>query len=170
MKRLVVCLFSGPVVFAIAASLLLMEPVTVFLCGLLACGLVLATACPLLGFARSRRERLWPVLAGAIACLAFIASIMTYHWPLRAAWLLSRSSLDRLADDVRAGRPLPWRTRVGLFTVVEAEVDRHGIVCLWVDPDPSGKLGFVQCRPGQVPRNIWSEVCMDERWQFIKED
>jgi hypothetical protein len=169
MKRLIFGLYSIPALLAIGASLLLMEGSIVLLCALLACGLVVVMACPLFGFARWRGERLWPVLAGAILCLPLIASVAIWHWPLRVAWLLSRSGLERLAEDVRAGRPLPRRTRVGLFTIVEAEA-RQGIICLWVDPDPGGKLGFVQCPPGRLPGNLWSMVRMDENWLFIQED
>jgi hypothetical protein len=89
---------------------------------------------------------------------------------LRAAYLLSRPTLDRVAEDVRAGQHVTRPTRVGLFTIVEAEVNRHGIVCLWVDPNPTGKTGFVQCGPDYVPFNLWSMVRLDDRWQFIAED
>jgi hypothetical protein len=89
---------------------------------------------------------------------------------LRAAYFLSRPSLDSLADDVRAGQPFVGRVRAGAFTIVEGEVSRAGIVCLWVDRDRCGKTGFVRCPPDHVPFNLWSMVSLDERWQFIAED
>src|SRR5262249_32507588 len=143
---------------------------TVILCGGLACAMTVVTTCSLLGFARARGRRLWPVLAGAIVCLAFIASVMIAHWPLRVAYVLSRPSLDGLAQDVQAGQRLARPTRVGLFRVVQAEVRRDGIVCLWVDRNPAGKAGFVRCGPDHVPFNLWSMVRLDDRWQFIAED
>jgi hypothetical protein len=133
-------------------------------------GVTVVITCSLLGFTCSKRQRLWPVIVAAATCLAIIASVVTVHWPLRARYVLSRSSLDQLAQNVRAGEPLVGPTRVGLFTIVEAEVNRHGIVCLWTDTNPSGKTGFVQCRPDYVPFNLWSMVSLDECWQFISED
>lgn len=170
MKRLIIALYAIPALFAIGASLTLMERVIVTLCGVLACAVTVVITCTLLGFAHSKRQPLWPVLAGAIACLAFLASVVTVHWPLRAAYFMSRPSLDRLARDVRAGHRLAGPARVGLFIINQAEVSRHGIVCLWVDPNPSGKTGFVQCGPDYVPFNLWSMVHLDDRWQFIAED
>jgi hypothetical protein len=169
-KRLVVILYAVPVLLSIAASLLLMEPILVLLCCLLLCGLAVVIASSLLGFARSRNERLWPVLGGGIICLALVGSVAIFHWPLRAAWLLSRPPLDRLAVDVRAGRPLPRPGRFGLFRIVAADVNRQGIVSLWVDPDPGGRMGFVQCPPGDEPGSLWSMLRMDGRWAFVKED
>lgn len=169
MKRLIVSLNAVPVLSAIGASLMLMEPITVVLCGILAGGATIAVASTLIGFARWRGDRAWPVFAGAVICLTSIYSVMTIQWPMRAAYLLSRPSLDRLAQAVRAGQPLVGPARVGLFTIVETE-HRHGIVCLWVDSDPGGKMGFVQCGPDNVRFNLWSMVSMDEHWQFIKED
>jgi hypothetical protein len=147
-----------------------MEQSMVVLCGALAGALAFATTGLLLGLARSRGRPFWPILASAIVCLALIASVVSLHWPLRAAYVLSRPSLDRVAQEVHAGQQWAGPTRVGLFTVVQVEVRRDGIVCLWVDDDPGGKTGFVRCGPDHVPFNLWSKVSLDDRWQFIAED
>lgn len=170
MKRLIVGLYAVPALLVIGASVQLMEPSIVILCGVLACALTVVTTCTLLGFALHKGQRPWPVLAGAIACLALIVSVATVHWPFRAAYLLSRPSLDWLAREVDAGERLVTPTRVGLFTIVQAEVRPDGIVCLWVDQNPGGKTGFVRCEPDHVPFNLWSMVSLDDHWQFISED
>lgn len=170
MKRLIIGLYAIPVLLIIGASVAPMEQNSVILAGALACTMTSVITCVLLGLARSKKHRPRLVLAGAVICLALIASVTTTHWPLMAGYLLSRASLDQLAQDVRAGQPFEGPKRVGLFTVVEAEMNQHGIVCLWVNADPKGKTGFVQCGPDHIPFNLWSMVSLDDRWQFISED
>jgi hypothetical protein len=170
MKRLILGLNAAPSLLVIGASLTPKEQTSVLLGGVVASAVTVVATSWLLGFARRKQERLWPVLGAGTVCLAVIASVVIFHWPLRAAYSLSRSALDGVARDVRAGQRVVSPTRVGLFTIVEAEVSRHGIVCLWVDPHPAGKTGFVQCGPDHVPFNLWSMVCLDDRWQFIAED
>jgi hypothetical protein len=170
MKRLIGGLYAVPAVLAVGASVALMEQTAVILCGVLAFAVAVVMTCTLVGFARSRRQRLWPILVAAAACLALIASVPYAHWPLRAAYFLSRASFERLAQDACSGRPAAGPVRVGLFTVKQVEVNRHGIVCLWVDTDPAGRTGFVQCGPVHVPFNLWSMIILDDRWQFIAED
>lgn len=170
MKQLIVGLYAIPVLLVIGASAAPMEQKIVILCGALTCAVTLVITCLLLGLHRSKQQRPWPVLVGAATCLAIIASVMTVHWPLRGGYYLSRASLDQLAQNVRAGQPFVGPSRIGLFTIVEAEISQHGIVCLWVNADPSGKTGFVQCNPDYVPFNLWSMVSLDDRWQFISED
>lgn len=168
--RLIVAFCTVPALFTIGVSLTVRERVIVTLCGILACTVTIAVFFPLLGSARSRGRRSWPVFGGAIASLALIASVVTMHWPLRASYLLSRPALDQLARDVQAGQPLPGPTRVGLFTIKQVEVSRQGIVCLWVDLNPAGKEGLVQCGPAHPPFNLWSMISLDDRWQYIAED
>lgn len=170
MKRLIVGLYAIPVLLIIGVSVAPMERIIVVLGGALTCTVLLVTTWLSVEFARSKKRRTWPVLVGAFVSLATIVSVMAVHWPLRAGYFLSRASLDHLAQDVRAGQPFVGPKRVGLFTVVEAEISRHGIVCLWVDADPEGKTGFVRCGPDHVPFNLWSMVSLDDRWQFISED
>jgi hypothetical protein len=170
MKRLIVGLYAAPTLLVIAASVVRMEESSVILCGVLSFTLAVALTFPLWGFARCKRQQLWPVFVAAATCLVVIASVVTLHWPLRARYILSRPALDQLAQDVRAGKVFVGPRRIGLFTIVEAEVNRHGIVCLWIDANPTGKTGLVQCTPDYVPFNLWSMVNLDQRWQFIAED
>lgn len=170
MMRLIIGLYAIPALFVTGASLLLRERVVVVLCGLLSFIATSAIFCALLRLARSKGQGLWPASAGAIACLALITSVVTIHWPLRAAYLLSRPSLDQVAEDVQAGRAFAGPAQVGLFTIHQAQLNNHGIVCLWVDMNPAGKAGFVKCRPNYVPANTWSVVSLDDHWQYIAED
>src|SRR5262245_51775895 len=124
MKRLIVGLSSAPALLAFAASVVLMAQGVVILGGVCAAVVTVAGAGPLLAFAHSRGRRLWPVLAGALASLALITSVVTTHWPLRVAYTLSRPSLEAVAQDVRAGRPFAGPTRAGLFRIAETEVRR----------------------------------------------
>jgi len=170
MKRFTIGLYAIPALLSIGVSLAPMEQSRVILSSVLACGVTVIIACLLLRFARQRGQGPWPMLAGCIACLAVTASVAILHWPLRAAYFVSRSFLNSLAQDVRTGQPFAGPTRAGLFTVVGAEVSRAGNVCLWVDLNPSGRTGFVQCAPDHVPLNLWSMISLDDRWQFIGED
>lgn len=170
MKRLIVGLYAIPILLIIGASVAPMEKIIVILGGALTCTVMLVITCLMLGLARAKKQRSWPAVLGAAVSLAIIVSVMAVHWPLRTGYFLSRCSLDRLAQDVRAGQPFVGPKRVGLFTIVGAETSRHGIVCLWVDANPTGKTGFVQCGPDHVPFNLWSMVSLDDRWQFIAED
>src|SRR3984957_8095895 len=106
MKPLIVGLYAVPSLLVIGASVALMEQSTVVLSGVLSCALTVVMTCSLLGFARNKGRRLWPILAGAITCLLLVASVVTIHWPLSIRYLLSRTSLDRVAQNVRAGQPL----------------------------------------------------------------
>ncbi len=170
MKRWIIGLYAIPAVLAVGASLTFMEESVVILCGALAFLAAVVMTGALVGFARSRRYRVWPVLAAGAACLALVVSVPYAHWPLRIAYLLSRASLDRLAREACAGRPVAGPAQAGLFRVQQVEVSRHGVVCLWVDTNPAGRTGFVQCDPAHVPFNLWSMISLDDRWQFISED
>lgn len=170
MKRLLIGLYAIPALLIVGASVAPMERNSVILGGALACAVTFVITCVLLGSTHSTKHRPWLVLAGTAICLALIASVMTAHWPLVARYSLSRTSLDQLAQDVRAGQPFVGPKRVGLFIIVEAEMSQRGIVCLWVNANPKGKTGFVQCSPDYVPFNLWSMVSLDDRWQFISED
>lgn len=170
MMRLIIGLYAIPALLVIVASVTLLEPISVFLVGVLAGTVTVVMTGALMRVAYSNKHSLWPVVAGATACLACIASVTTIHWPLRVAFYFSQSSLNQLAEDVRAGQSLMTPARVGLFTIVETQVSRHGIVCFWVDANPGGKTGFVQCGPDHVPFNLWSMLSLNDRWQFVSED
>ena len=122
------------------------------------------------GWQRYTRRSVFTAMVGSLVCLALIASVAVWQWPLRVSYGWSRAAFDSLAQRVRAGDPLEMPQRVGLFTVRKAEVSHDDVVCLWIIPNPSGSTGFVQCGRDHVPFNLWSLVKLDDHWQFISED
>ena len=121
--------------------------------------------------ARLRGHRAWwPAFLSPAAGLLVIASVAVTHWPLRAAYVLSRPALDALGARVSSGERVPEPIRAGLFIVRAAELSRGRIVCLWTDLNPSGRIGFVRHPPNHVPFNLWSQIALDDDWQFISED
>jgi hypothetical protein len=144
------------VVFAILAGLVL---------AVCACVEVATTG------ARDRRVRSSAWLAGSFL---MIASIGITHWPLRVSYALSRGAFDEAARRVRAGEELEMPQLIGLFTIRRGEISDRGsrgqVACLWTDLEPNGFTGFVQWPARHPPFNIWSELFLDDGWQFISED
>jgi hypothetical protein len=92
----------------------------------------------------------WPL----VFALGFFPLTMLFtRWPLRLAFLASAPAMDRLADRVAAGRSVTSPEWAGLFRVVGSAVEpSNGNVGLIIDPDPSGRSGFVRLgAPGGVP-------------------
>jgi hypothetical protein len=127
--------------------------------------------------ATSRRSPLmaWPlVLSMAVAPV----TMMTTHWPLHVAFIVSRPALDRLADRCAAGVVIRRPEWAGLYRVVGSDVDfATGNVGLIIDPNSSGHSGFVRLgslvpsHPHSGPFfNLSSEAPMDARWWYQEED
>lgn len=160
-RRYLLIIVLAPSLLAILASLWPFEATSIALtCIVLAIITVFA-----LSFVQSRSG----FLAG-ITTLAILLSVATLHWPLRAAYFLSRPSFDQVATQVRAGNPPKQAQWIGLFHIRKAEIYHNGIVCLWTDDDPAGPTGFVQYSSEQLPFNLWSHIPLDHSWQFISED
>jgi hypothetical protein len=130
-------------------------------------------------FALSLRDRLcW------VGCALVLLTIAWVDWPLHLSYYLARPGLERLAQELRAGKTIPTPVRVGLVVIRGTELRRrvfnyHGdpaatdakdIACLWTHPDGAGSAGFVQTHPDFLQFNIWSFHHLDDRWQFITED
>jgi hypothetical protein len=127
--------------------------------------------------ARSQRSRLWAwplVVASGILPLTMLFT----HWPLRLAFLASVPALDGLADRVVSGQAImKW---AGLFRVVGSAVESsNGNVSLIINPDPSGRSGFV--RVGASPGlpvggsggpfyNLNLDMRLGDRWRYQCED
>ncbi len=72
-------------------------------------------------------------------------------WPLRVAFLAARSSMDRLADQVAAGKPVGYPRRVGPFRIeAPAIAPVSGYVGLKVAPKGID-TGFVRIHDGVRP-------------------
>jgi len=160
-RYLISVAIAVPPMFAIVASLWPLESIALFL-ACIVLGLATIVTFP---FVRSYR-----LLFAEITSIAILLSVMTFNWPLHAAYVLSRPSFDRVAAEVRAGHPLEIPRRVGLFSIQKAEVYHNGVVCLWTDDDPAGPTGFVQHGAHDLPFNLWSHTRLDDSWQFIAED
>lgn len=114
-----------------------------------------------------------PVRVRGIASIAVLVSVGLTHWPLRVAYAISRGAFDDAARRIRAGESLQTPTRLGLFTIREAELGGNWnaqVACFWTDLDSSGKTGFVQCGDGEPPFNLWSHLPLGDGWQLIAED
>lgn len=160
-----------PVLVCVLASAILMEPVGVFLCGIVALFFTGAGAITWIGFFREKQRSPRPVLTGAGLAMGLIVSVMVTHWPLRLVYLVSRPSMEQLADEIPPGwRPPIQGRRAGLISVRAAVRGRKGVVCLWTDTKPGGNSGFVRCGRDPMPFNLFSSISLDDRWQFIAED
>jgi hypothetical protein len=127
-------------------------------------------AVSMLRYRRHRGRAAWPAIIGAIVSFGIVLSVACTQWPLRVSFALSRKSLDGLATRVGAGEQVATPARAGFFTVREAEVSRRGVVCLWTNEFSTGRVGFVRRQPDGVPGNAWSNIWLNETWQFIEED
>ncbi len=115
----------------------------------------------------------------ATACIALMITVVATRWPLRLAFLASRSDFCAFAARLEAGYTLTRPERVGRFLIQKAEL-RNGRPCLWLDIDPAGFDGFVRNAPRAADRslqgppntlfNLWSAVRLDDDWAFISED
>ena len=124
----------------------------------------------LVGFSRYKERPVWPIVLPALIMFTVLISTPATNWPLRAAYFASRRPFDQFAQEVRAGFEMTHPERAGMFWIARAEISRDDIVCLWIDMNPNGNTGFVQCSPDYVPFNLWSMIELDDRWQYITED
>lgn len=115
--------------------------------------------------ARSHRSPFWAwPLVVALSILP-LTMLLTF-WPLRLAFLASAPALDGLADRVAAGQGVTRPEWAGLFRVVGSAVEpSNGNVGLIIDPDPSGRSGFVRggASPG-LPVGRWAAPCTTSTW------
>jgi hypothetical protein len=129
--------------------------------------------------ARSQRSPFWAwplVIASGILPLTMVFTL----WPLRLAFLAFTPALDGLADRVAAGQGVTSPEWAGLFRVVGTAVEpSNGNVGLIIDPDQSGRSGFV--RVGACPGlpasgsggpfyNLNLDMRLSDRWRYVCED
>jgi hypothetical protein len=129
--------------------------------------------------ARSQRSPFWawPL----VIALGFLpVTMLLTHWPLRLAFLASAPALDGLADRIAAGQGITSPEWAGLFRVVGSAVEpSNGNVGLIIDPDPSGRSGFVRVvaspglpvgRSGGPFYNLNLDMRLGDRWRYVCED
>ncbi len=95
-----------------------------------------------------------PEAAGVSVFLLAVLPILTLWtlWPLHVAFLAVRPSMDRLADQVAAGKPVGFPQRVGAFLVVASSVEPvSGYPGLLIRANRYGGPGFVRVYSGATP-------------------
>ncbi len=114
---------------------------------------------------KGRRGVLFFALAAGLS-----ASVGLTDWPLRLAFLASKSQLDRLADRLEQGNAVA-PTWVGTFCIRKAEL-REDMPCLWISLEPSGFTGLARPVDGIAlgKYNDWSDARLSSKWHLIKED
>jgi hypothetical protein len=105
-----------------------------------------------------------------------IASLWTL-WPLHVAFRLARPSLDRLADEVAAGKPLAFPVHIGLYSVAGSRFDPvSGAVALLIESNPAYPRGFLRTQPrgprGQGLGVYGTNLCinLDGVWYYCDDD
>ncbi len=99
--------------------------------------------------------------AGLTVFLLAVLPILTIWtlWPLHVAFLAARSGMDRLADQVAAGKPVGFPRRVGVFTLVSSSVEPVSrYPGLLIRANPHAGPGFVRVHPGVTPNTHGSIV------------
>jgi hypothetical protein len=124
----------------------------------------------------SRASRVFRWTAVLVLSLAPFGVIMT-EWPLRLAFVASRSALERLAARVEAGGAITTPEWAGPFRIVGSAFDRTtGNVGLITNFRPSGRTGFEHYgRQGRRDRggaffNFWWYMELDSNWRYAEED
>jgi hypothetical protein len=133
----------------------LLGTIQMFLGWLVAFPIVISSGAAWASAATRRTARLHrsPFLAWPLALVLGMLplTMLLTRWPLHLAFLASRPAMDRLADRVAAGQAITSPEWVGLFRVVGSAVDpTSGNVGLILDPNPSGRRGFVRVCSGAV--------------------
>jgi hypothetical protein len=98
-------------------------------------------------------------------------------WPLHLAFLVSRPSLERLADQVATGQVSGFPRWAGLYRIAGSAVDPSTRnVGLMIDPNPNGPTGFVRMGPGASWNREgpfrWDDlgVNLGWGWEYREED
>jgi len=167
-----------PIPFLLAALALFwmsvapVEPIAFFACGVVVM-LFAGAMTAALGWlsagrgSRGYARKEWTLVA--VWGLAGISILLT-SWPLRLAVALSRPEMEQTITALKDGHHLSFPRRVGYFTVRAAGVE-NGVACLWTNPNPDARTGFVQRPPSETAGfGLWSLRVLDDRWQLISED
>lgn len=100
-------------------------------------------------------------------------------WPFRLEFLVARSALERLADQVAAGQAVTFPQNVGPFRLAASRVDpQTDGVALLIDPNPGGPGGFVRHKVSLAGpygcfgpiRGDWWHMALGGGWCYHEED
>ena len=165
-------LITLPMIPALAllwASLLPIEPLSLFFWGLIGVlPFIALSAFTIFAGRKHGFTRLAVVMVAASVLVAI--SIVATQWPLRLAFRLSSGRFDAVASTIQNGNSVSTPFWIGPFKIKGAETNAHGIVCLWTDPTSGDHDGFVRTSPDFLPFNLWSSIRLTDKWQYITED
>ena len=100
-------------------------------------------------------------------------------WPFRLKFLIARSALERVADQIEAGQAVSFPQNAGPFRLAASRVDSEtGGVALLIDPNPNGPSGFVRHKGSLTGpyscfrpiRGDWWHVGLGGGWCYHEED
>jgi hypothetical protein len=100
-------------------------------------------------------------------------------WPFRLVFLIERSALERVADQIAAGQAVSFPQYAGPFRLVASRIDfQTGGVALLIDPNPGGPSGFVRHQGSHTGpyschspiRGDWWHVGLGDGWCYHEED
>ncbi len=166
---------ASPPVLIILLSLMPADQLMLWLYGsaLALCSITLLCAVAIQAY-RSQHGAYWSRLLRRLT-LSFcvVVSVVAFNWPMRAAFLVSRPTLNQVAQQLLSEKSIATPRRVGLFHISAAELvssphDQSQVPALWTDLGSGGDhMGFVQSGAGKPPFIMWSAMRLDSDWQFI---
>jgi hypothetical protein len=115
----------------------------------------------------------------AVLTLTLLPAItLVSCWPLRIAFLSARPALERVADQVAAGKRVTFPQQAGLFRLGGSAIAPFSDeVTLMIDPNPSRYEGFLRIPPGGngMARGgpisgATLQVHLGGRWWYCKEN
>jgi hypothetical protein len=103
----------------------------------------------------------WPCIISVLV----MASVLT-EWPVKAAFLISRPSLERAAHELAGGQPIATPAWVGVIRVRKVITLASGVIGF----ETSQGNVFVS-PPSAAPLfNVWSVVPLSQRWAYVATD
>ncbi len=170
MKLFLIMIYAIPAIAITAISAIVKDPILVSISAPFLAAFPIVVTSMLIGFTIKKNRGLASIVALMLVYWVFFGSVAATSWPFRLLFFLSRSSIERAANQVQAGNPPKTPFRVGVFRIEKAELKSKGVVCLWTDPDPGGDKGFIRHEGEIVPLNLFTCINLDGRWKYVEED
>jgi hypothetical protein len=115
-----------------------------------------------------------------VIALAVLPGVTAWTvWPFRLRFLTARSALERVADQIEAGKAVSFPRNAGPFRLAASRLDSQSSgVALLIDPDPGGPSGFVRHKGSLVGpyscfrpiRGDWWHLALGGGWCYHEED
>jgi hypothetical protein len=116
------------------------------------------------------------MVGSSVAALAVFPLVTVFTlWPLRLAFLVSRPTLETLANQIAAGKSMTYPQRGGLFRFETSSINSStGNIGLLIEPNPAHPTGLVRKSPrGDRSGPISSSglgVDLGWGWEYRQED